>query len=169
MVKGGSAAAYHFAVRRSGKFLVGIGFYDPKSKPGTRVQNVVIDGQLVDTLDPAAERNPFVRLYTVEDANADGLLEVSCSHAQDEAGVTGMMNIIWVFDARQAANVDAAKLARGRSRVTPLYRVDRNSESGPAAGHVEYPPLGEDACRKMLPVRPTALDLQPRARSLPTR
>jgi len=58
IVNGGSPASYHFAVQPSGDFGVAIGFYDPITKPGRRVQNVVIDGDLVDTIDPAAEGKP---------------------------------------------------------------------------------------------------------------
>ena len=67
VVSGGSPASYHFAVMPSRDFAVAIGFFDPVTKLGKRVQRVVIDGNLVDTVDPAAEGRPFVRVYKAKD------------------------------------------------------------------------------------------------------
>ena len=126
VVKGGSAAACHLVVRPWGKFVVAIGFFDPQSKPGVRLQDVVIDGRKVDTLDPAGPR-PFVRFYEVADVNGDGYLQVSCSHAKDESGATGQVNIVWLFEVERKGQIDAEKLARGNSSVPLLCRVDAAS------------------------------------------
>jgi len=159
IVNGGSPASYHFAVQPSGDFGVAIGFYDPITKPGKRVQNVVIDGDLVDTIDPAAEGRPVVRLYKASDLNGDGWLEVTCSHAHDEAGITGLMNIIWIFNAETFGKLDAGRLARGEDATPHIYRVDYRTESYPQRGHIDYPRLSDERLKKMLPLRPIQLDL----------
>ena len=162
VMKGGSPAGYHFAVRPGGRYLVAIGFYDPTTEPGQRQQYVVMDGVRVDTLDPAADgnRQPLVRLYEVEDRNGDGSLEVSCSHAVDEGGFTGLMNVIWVFGAEQRDDVNAEDLLHGRCPVPPMYYV-RCGDEEPQRGHVAYPELSAEARGRMLPPRRVPFDLDP--------
>jgi hypothetical protein len=158
--KGGSAAACHFAVRPSGKYIVAIGLFDPQTPPGMRLQDIVIDGRKVETLDPAGPR-PFVRLYEAADLNGDGYLQVSCSQAKDESGATGLMNIVWLFEADQKDNVDAEQLARGGSSPAPLLRLDAASANRKPRGHVNYPSLPDAQQKRMLPLRPVALGIEP--------
>jgi len=117
---GGAPVGYHFSVKPGGKYTVVVGFYDPTPPPGKRLQHVVIDGKEVDTLDPIAEGKgqPFVRKYECEDLNKDGYLEVTCCHAREESSdFTGMMNVIWVFEASDGGAVDKDKLVHGQSDV----------------------------------------------------
>ena len=125
--KGGAPASYHFSVKPGGKYVVAVGFYDPNTKPGKRLQYVVMDGKRVGQIDPAADGNgkPFVKKYEAEDLNGDGYLEVTCCHViEDVDDYTGLMNVIWVFPAANSADVDVAKLARGEYDVPPIYCVD---------------------------------------------
>ena len=158
--KSGSAAAFHFKVRPSGKYLVAIGFFDPNTKPGIRLQEILIDGKKVDTLDTAGPQ-PFVRLYEVADLNGDGYLQVSCAHVKDEGGATGLMNIVWLFDADQRGKVDAEKLARGTNPVKPLCRLDASAADRKPREHVNFPKLPEEQLKRMLPLRPVALGIEP--------
>jgi len=158
--KSGSAAAFHFKVRPSGKYLVAIGFFDPNTKPGIRLQEILIDGKKVDTLDPAGPR-PSVRLYEVADLNGDGYLQVSCAHVKDEGEATGLMNIVWLFDADQRGKVDANKLARGGNSVKPLCRLDSSTADYKPHEHVIFPRLPEGRLKRMLPLRPVALGIEP--------
>ena len=144
----------------SGKYLVAIGFFDPNTTPGKRLQEVLIDGRKVDTLDTAGPR-PFVRLYDAADLNGDGFLQVSCSHVKDEGEATGLMNIVWLFDAGQRAKVDAEKLARGDCPVKPLCRFDAAAADCRPRGHVDFPKLPEARLKRMLPLRPVALGIEP--------
>ncbi len=52
IANGGSPASYHFAVKPSGQYLVAIGFYDPVTNPGTRVQNIMVDGPSIPLIPP---------------------------------------------------------------------------------------------------------------------
>ncbi len=158
--KSGSAAAFQFQVRPAGKYLVAVGFFDPNTKSGKRLQDVLIDGRKVDTLDTAGPR-PFVRLYDAADLNGDGFLQVSCSHVKDEGEATGLMNIVWLFDAGQRVNVDAEKLARGDCPVKPLCRFDASMADFKPHGHVNFPKLPEARLKRMLPLRPVALGIEP--------
>jgi hypothetical protein len=146
-------------VKPAGDFGVAIGFHDPITKPGTRVQDVLIDGNLVDTIDPAAEGRPVVRLYKGSDLNGDGWLEVTCSHAHDEAGITGLMNIVWIFDAESLGELDEGRLARGENATPHIHRVDYKTQPYPQKGHIDYPRLSDERLKKMLPLRPMQLDL----------
>ncbi len=160
VVKGGSAAACHFVVRPSGRYVVAIGFFDPQTKPGARLQDVVIDGRKVDTLDPAG-RPPLVRLYDVADLNGDGYLQVSCSHAKDESGATGWMNVVWLFEGDQKGKIDPERLARGTNLVPPMCRFDAASADRAPREHVDYPRLSDARQKRILPLRPAALGIMP--------
>ena len=160
VVKGGSAAACHLTVSPGKTYLVAMGFFDPGTKPGARLQDIVLDGRKVDTLDPSGPR-PIVRLYEAADRNGDGYLQVSCSHAKDELGATGLVNIMWLFDAKWKGQIDAEKLARGACPVPPLLRCDASTAERRPRGHVTYPPLVEEHRRRMLPLRPVALGQTP--------
>jgi metal-sulfur cluster biosynthetic enzyme len=158
--KSGSAASFHLVVRPSGKYLLAIGFFDPQTTPGARLQDIVIDGRKVDTLDPAGPR-PTVRLYDAADRNGDGYLQVSCSHVKDECGATGLMNIVWLFEADQRGKVDAEKLARGNNSIKPLFRLDAASADRQSREHINFPKLPETQQKRMLPLRPVALGIVP--------
>ena len=158
--KSGSAAAVHFKVRPSGKYLVAIGFFDPNTKPGIRLQEILIDGKKVDTLDTAGPK-PFVRLYEVADLNGDGYLQVSCAHAKDEGVATGLMNIVWLFDADQQGKLDVEKLARGTSPVKALCRLDASAADRKPQEHVNFSKLSDEQLKRMLPLRPVALGIEP--------
>jgi hypothetical protein len=158
--KSGSAAAFHFKVQPAGKYLVAIGFFDPHTKPGIRLQEILIDGKKVDTLDTAGPQ-PFVRLYDAADLNGDGYLQVSSAHVKDESGATGLMNIVWLFDADQRDQVDAEKLARGTNPLKPLCRLDAAAADHKTREHVNYPKLPEEKLKRMLPLRPVALGIEP--------
>ena len=158
--KSGSAAAFQFKVRPSGKYLVAIGFFDPNTKPGTRLQDILIDGKKVDTLDTAGPK-PFVRVYEAADLNGDGFLQVSSAHVKDEGVATGMMNIVWLFDADQRSKVDAEKLARGSNPIKPLCRLDASAADRKSHEHVNFPKLSEERLKRMLPLRPVALGIDP--------
>jgi hypothetical protein len=158
--KSGSAAAFHFKVQPSGKYLVAIGFFDPNTKARTRLQEILIDGRKVDMLDPAGP-TPFLRLYEVADLNGDGYLQVSAAHVNDECGATGLMNIVWLFRADAKDKIDAEALARGKFAVKPLFRLEASSADRPMREHVKFPKLADDRLKRMLPLRPVALDMKP--------
>jgi len=159
---GGSPAGYHIAVRPGQSYVVAVGFYDPSTELDKRVQRVVIDGHVVDTIDPAAVGNhlPFVRKYEVADYNGDGYLDVTCTHFRDECGYTGMMSVIWIYSGVPASQIDTAKLLSGNYDIPPIYYISCG-RAKPVKGHVSYPDLTAAARAKMLPMRKVPFDLDP--------
>lgn len=159
---GGSAAGYHISVKPGQSYVVAIGFYDPSTDFDKRVQRVVVDGHVVDTLDPAAAGNhlPFVRKYEVADYNGDGLLDITCTHFRDECGFTGMMSVIWVYSGVPSSQIDTAKLLSGKYDIPPIYYISCG-RSKPIAGHVLYPDLTSAARTRMLPMRKVPFELDP--------
>ena len=144
VAKGGSAAACHLVVDPWGKYLLAIGFFDPQTKAGLRLQDVVIDGRKVDTLDPAGPR-PFVRLYEVADLNGNGYLQVSCSHAKDESGATGQMNIVWVFAAEAKKQIERGEACPGQQPDPAALPGGRRYGGPPAARARELSDVGRTA------------------------
>ena len=84
---------------------------------------------------------------------------MTCSHAHDEAGITGLINVIWIFDSESWGNLDTGKLARGEQAVPPIYRLDYKTGSYPQRGHIDYPRLSAEQLKTMLPLRPMQMDL----------
>ena len=144
------------------RYVVAIGFFDPRTKPGKRIEHVVLDGRRVDTLDPAAQAKgqPVVKKYEAVDSNGDGWLEVSVVHAGEEVDDIGMMNVLWVFADVKPEQIDAEKLSRGQCEIPPIYYV-RCGREEPLEGHVSYPELAPAARVKMLSMRPIPLDRDP--------
>ncbi len=149
--KSGTAAGYHIAVPRDGRFVVAIGFFGLGGKC-----HVVLDGKIVDTVEPAAR--PFVKKYQAADLNGDGFLQVSCSHVVQEGDYTGSMNAVWVFSGIKLEDLNIERLAKGQYDVPPLYYI-RCGHEEPFRGHVGYPELSAAARAKMLPMRPVRLDM----------
>jgi len=148
-------AGYHFAVRPGGSFVVAIGFFDPETKPGDRPQRVVLDGREVDKLDVAGtgQGKPFVRVYTARDENRDGFLQVSVVNQGISSPFPARMNVVWVFEGIESAELDAAALARGEAPVPALYKVDAGRAPN-MPGHVSFPAMSAERRDRVKALRP---------------
>ena len=164
----GSPVGYHLYVKPGGKYAVAVGFYKPNSQKGQWPQKVVVDGKIVDTLDPSIEARdkPIVRIYDADDANRDGILDVSCSHIPDETGPLPIINVIWVFDRSMRNQITPDALVHGEYPVPPIYYIDCGNEEQ-LAGHVEYMTISDEPRKKMLPERPLMLGMKSNLPKMP--
>ena len=159
-----TGSGYHFAVKPGDRFVVAVGYWDPVNKPGHQVQKVVVDGQVVDTVDPAGDGRgkPFVRLYPASDRTGDGLLEVFVRNQQgrgeerlgtDEPDLDlprGRRAAAWTptnWPAAQSRGPDLLRFVRPRIEVPRTRRLSRAERRRPRGRCCRCGRWDSTACR----------------------
>ncbi|MFZ5832530.1 MAG: hypothetical protein ACOY3P_20780 [Planctomycetota bacterium] len=123
---GGVPLVYRFQVPAGSVHQVALGFCESHwAESGQRVMHCEVEGAESQTVDPVARwgrHAPGVLLFTAQDANGDGWLEVAVRPAPNTRDGNPILNALWLLPETVA--VDADQMIAGALNAAATRYVD---------------------------------------------
>jgi len=140
---GGVPIAYRFKVEAKAGFNVVLGWCEGHwTQSGQRPVLCQVEGTAAMEVDPLArwgQHQPGGLTFAASDANGDGFLDLAVLPKAGAPDLNPILNVIWVFAAGPAPNLDRVIL--GQMNAQALYYVDVGGERDQpleSGGQVEY-------------------------------
>jgi hypothetical protein len=140
---GGVPIEYRFKVEPKTGGNVALGFCESHwSASGQRPVVCQVEGAAPQEVDPLArwgQHQPGALLFTAQDANGDGFLDVAVLPKAGAPDLNPILNVIWVFPPGPPPNLD--RVISGQMNTQALRYVDVGGEKDQslhAGGRVEY-------------------------------